>query len=136
VDLDVSERGLDRGRTLAVGDGGRRASHEPATADHDPLAGAGAAVGATDDHGECALEQNPFFERRPLFHRSTLQRRTESSTAAERNGKRAFTRSGARALDRTAGASAGANVATGRTAAEAKHGQSSGERSELTVERR
>ena len=71
ADLDLPERGLDRGRPVLAGDGGCPASDEPAPADHHPLAGARPLVGPADDHGECPREQDSVFERRPVSHRSS-----------------------------------------------------------------
>ena len=72
ANLNPPKRGLDRGRTIAVGDGGCRASHKTTATDNDSLADTGPAVTTANDHGERTREQNVLFERRPLFHSNAL----------------------------------------------------------------
>jgi hypothetical protein len=58
ADLDLPERGLDRGRAVFIGDGRRAASDEAARADRDALPATGNAVTSADDHGQQPLEED------------------------------------------------------------------------------
>jgi hypothetical protein len=63
ADLDLAERGLDRGGAVIVGDGRRAASDEAARADRDALAATGNAVTPADDHRQQSLEEDVSVER-------------------------------------------------------------------------
>lgn len=67
-DLNFSERGLDRGFAVRIGDGECPTSDESAPANHHTLPGARTTAAPADHDRECSFKKDIFFQRRPVIH--------------------------------------------------------------------